>query len=496
MVLMPIHLMMLLLAGGAGPSRLPIASDTLGRCADDLDRLVKKVEQNYAGFLLEVTGPGRAEFERHHARLRSRARAAVGDACFFVLRDLIDYFHDPHLFIYQNTDLDTGETARRAAAVQTVDLTEASARRDLDARQGRLDPLEGIWRDRGLRVAIVPARNGAKDRLLAVVLTADTSIWKPGAVRATFVRRDDGSYNGEVYEANYGRRIVRGEVYKRVLLRFSPGIWGKEYPVEEADRGLVDPSDAHRPTLLIRGRTVVLSIPSHDPSYKRALDSLIRENAAQLSTATKLILDLRGNEGGSSFMTNGLMPYVMSDSLRPSPLPDGPAVILSSEDQIRYATRSFASPGGVDSSPGLQRLLARMRANPGKLVPLADSLDPPDDEPRDSVRPGLRKVGLLVDRGTVSAAEAFLVRAMRSRRVTVFGEATGGALDYQSVSIVRFQASGKRWYFGYPTITARADLPKGGIKGRGVQPNIRIEWSREPDPIGRVERELDRVAWP
>lgn len=162
--------------------------------------------------------------------------------------------------------------------------------------------------------------------------------------------------------------------------------------------------------------------------------------------------------------------------------------MLSSDDQIAYVQRFMVY--GPDTLPTIQRLLSRLRANPGRLVPVEDSLDTPQPQP-DSVIQGPVRVGIIVDGGTVSAAEAFLLRAMRSTRVTVFGENTGGALDYQSVFIVPFQAERpSRWLLGYPTITARADLPKGGIKGRGIEPRVKLDLAREADVLGSIERHL------
>jgi hypothetical protein len=286
------------------------------------------------------------------------------------------------------------------------------------------------------------------------------------------------------------RRFVRPSLHKRVLLRLSPGMWGREFPLAASDSGLISPVDPHHATMRIRGGTAVLSIPSHDPAYRRVLDSLIDRHDTDLRTAERLIVDLRGNEGGSSQMTARLIPYLDSEERRPSVLPDWPAVMLSSPDQITYVQRFWVS--GTDTLPPIRRLLARLRASPGALVPLEDSLYQPEPPRRDPVIRGPARVGIIVDRGTVSAAEAFLVWAMRSTRVTVFGENTAGALDYQSVSIVPFQAERpSRWLLGYPTITAHARLPERGIRGRGIAPQVRLD-PRASGVIAAVEQMLLR----
>lgn len=119
-----------------------------------------------------------------------------------------------------------------------------------------------------------------------------------------------------------------------------------------------------------------------------------------------------------------------------------------------------------------------------------DSLDPPPTAHCVVPVYGPRRVGVLVDGGTVSAAEAFLVQTMRSTRVTTFGRPTAGALDYENVSIVAILPNEHRWLLGYPTVTAQPDLPADGVRGKGIRPDVLMDLSRDSDPIARVARAL------
>ncbi len=123
-----------------------------------------------------------------------------------------------------------------------------------------------------------------------------------------------------------------------------------------------------------------------------------------------------------------------------------------------------------------------MRAHPGELVPIMDPAEPPD--PGTEVVPiyGPRRVAVLIDRGTVSASEVTVSEVQRSRRAVVIGQPTAGALDYQSTFIVPIAEGERRWYLGYPTITAHPGLPAGGIRGKGLAPDVMVDWSRVDDP--------------
>jgi len=464
-------------------------SDSAPSCAADLAMLERKMHDNYAGYTLELRGEHLRQFAAMKAAMQQRADSASGDGCYFVLRDFVDWFDDPHLFVYQIADVDSAETSRRAAAVAKRGVTEAGARHYFQQRGTRLDPIEGIWYDRGLRVAIVPDSAKGAGRFVAVLLASDTTTWTPGSVRAYIAKRRDGAYDVDLSQPNYSVSHLRGEIYRHVLLRLSPGIWGKAFPVPAADTGTLDPVDPHRPVLYERNGTMVFAIPSHD-GFKAVIDSMVAAHASGLASAKRLIIDLRGNEGGSAGMTDALGPYVALKTDLPNPFLLDKSMILSSPSQISYAHRGF----GSDTSAFVRSLVKRMESHPGELVPLDDPAAPPTPpDPRDwVVASGPRAVGVITDHGTVSAAEVVVIDALRSARSTVFGEPTAGALDYQSVSIISISPREPRWALGYPTVTRSAELPRGGMRGKGIPPQVRLDLSKVADPVAVVNAALAR----
>ncbi len=459
-------------------------------CRQDVDSLQRRIEMNYAGYVLEVDGRKRRQLDDTLTAIRAKADGTSAADCLPLLNLLVAWYRDPHLFVFQEDIPDTTEAGRRRATVMRRDLSEAAARAYFAQNRAHLDPVEGIWNDAGIRIAIVPAGRDSRDNFDAVVISSDTAGWQPGEIRAQLTRRTGGGYDAAFWTRSRNVKSLVGKIYRRVLLRFDPGMWGKEYPVARTDSGSVNPVDAHRAVLQMRGSTVVLSIPSHDPPYRFTLDTLLKANDAALRSANRLIVDLRGNEGGSSWVTNGLLPFIISDPPRRSPYEDDDPVMLSSPNQIAYAKRSFAGPQGPDSSPSLLRLLARMNANPGKLVPLSDSLDPPSATPHITPTYGPKKIAVMVDHGTVSASEVLVLRALLSTRAVVIGEPTEGALDYQSTNIVWFSTLERRWGLGYPTVTRSTKLPLNGMRGVGIKPDVRADWSRIADPVGYVENLL------
>ena len=91
----------------------------------------------------------------------------------------------------------------------------------------------------------------------------------------------------------------------------------------------------------------------------------------------------------------------------------------------------------------------------------------------------------MTDGGVASAAEAFLLFALHSPKVTVFGEPTARMIDYQNVSISPSGAPGSGLYLGYPTTAASSELPRGGLNRTGIVPHVRLDLAGV-DPIAAI----------
>ncbi len=469
---------LLSLAGAVAPSP--------PSCTDLLEGLRAKLEADYAGYQLEVAGHRDAAYGALLTGLRRRAAGvAAGGDCFPVLEAFIAWFDDPHLFVYQSPRLDSAEARRRLAEIRTVPLDEAGVRRTVAARGTKADPIEGIWHERGLRLGVVPNPGGTPGRFIAVVLSSDTTTLQAGMVGAVFTRRGD-AYTVELRWRSMALTRPPVSLHRSgTLLRMSPTIWSKAWPIPAGEPAPPDTADARRPTWGAVDGVPVIAIPSHQYQYKAVLDSLLAVHHEALQNADYLVVDLRGTEGGASPMSNGLLPYLVGEPEDDPSQVDGMPVLLSSPDQIGYARRAF----GSDSSAFVRRLVAAMEAAPGRLVPMFDSGGFPVD-PDPAAIYGPQRVAVLIDGGTVSAAEVLVLKARRSARALVIGEPTAGALDYQSTSIVSIHPEEKRFYLGYPTITARADLPKGGMRGKGIAPERPLRWSSVADPVRAAIRLL------
>ncbi len=473
------------------------ASDGAGcECRVAFDDLVRKVEADYVGYHLGIRGRRDAEYRRHVRSLAARAARAAPDDCVRVLQDFVRFFRDGHLFVGQWPETDEAERARLASAAERTRFrTEADIRRELDRRAGRLDPIEGVWYAKdGSRVGVVRDPKPGRRDFVAVILATPVEGWEPGQVKAEFRRLGDGSYDAVLYADDHSPR--RPDVYSRgerggaavrrgVLLHMPPTTWGKAYPLAADERGALDPTDPRRPTArVVDDSTVVVSVPSHVPEYAPVLKELVDRFADRIVRAETLVVDLRGDEGGSAWMTDVLMPYIVTTAKRPPRYwREGRASVLSSPDNIAYferASKEGWAPAG---------LVDRMRANPGRVVAYDSGAETPDEEVAAAAGP--RRVAILVDGGVVSAGEAFVLSAMRNEKVVLFGENTGGVIDYQSTQIVGIGSCRRLGFgLGVPTVAASDRLPRGGANAAGIPPDVRIPRGVR-DPVRFV---IDYVA--
>jgi C-terminal processing protease CtpA/Prc len=127
-------------------------------------------------------------------------------------------------------------------------------------------------------------------------------------------------------------------------------------------------------------------------------------------------------------------------------------------------------------------VIAEMRRNEGSYTPVRRRTH---SEPQVFENP--RTVAILVDRYCASSCESFLFAAKQSSKVTVYGENTGGFLDYGNVMAV--PTPNPALSLNMPTARS-GHLEERAYDNVGIDPDVRIpegvlmwvEWVRERLP--------------
>lgn len=233
---------------------------------------------------------------------------------------------------------------------------------------------------------------------------------------------------------------------------------------------------------LLDDKTVLLRLPSFEWKEKKNIDSLLQAYDPQLKKMPNWIIDLRGNDGGTDYAFGGLMPYIYTN-----PIKIKPDEFLSSEENINILTENLKdselSQAGKDFTAGVIKL---MKQHPNQFVNPSgkDSFEVKFD----TIYQYPTKVAILIDKNTASSAESFLLNAIQSSKVKVYGEHSAGMLDYNNTQF--FNIPCKDLNLVIP-IGRSKRLPENPIDNIGVKPDIKID-VKEPDKIEYIKKAMER----
>lgn len=449
-------------------------------CVAVMGQLRQTVETDYVGYAVAIAPePARlAAYQAVAVEAERRAQTVAPTDCTQELRRFVGYFDDPHLFVLERPEL----TAAQAEAYRT-----AHAPRPVPpAPAAELEGLQGVWVAPEFDIHVVPDGPG---RHVAVVAATRDNGWRVGDVAARFVETD-GIIQATVYRSEDRAPIRYAAELQRdgLILHMPPVSWGRRLEVADASSPF-DPSRPRAPAFAPLGdRAAIVTLPSFSPDHRQAIVDLVAAHDAVIRARTLLIIDLRGNDGGSTALARPLAPYYVSANMAPATGPRVHPHAVSSLRIIRYYSNIRDSLPQGQERAFYDDFIARMQARPGRLVPYFEDqalaamlLATPAPE---TIHPTPQHVAFLVDRHSVSAAEAILIEARRSARVTVFGEPTGGSIDYQNVTMFSVGEGPLRHLLGLPVVAASDELPGRGFNATGVP--VDIDLTGQADWVGAV----------
>ncbi|MFN4091402.1 MAG: S41 family peptidase [Brevundimonas sp.] len=437
-------------------------------CAAVLGKIRQAVETDYVGYAVAIAPePARlAAYQAFAVEAERRAQTVAPTDCTHALRRFVGYFDDPHLFVLERPEL---------AAAQAEAYRTAHAPRPVPpAPAADLEGLQGVWVAPEFDIHVVPEGTG---RHVAIVAAARDDAWHVGDVAARFVETD-GTIQATVYRSEDRAPIRYAAALQRdgMILHMPPLSWGRRLDTADASSPF-DPSRPRAPTFAPLGdRAAIVALPSFSPEHRQAIVDLVSAHDADIRARPLLIIDLRGNDGGSTALARPLAPYYASANMAPATGPRVHPHAVSSPRIIRYYSNIRDSLPQGQERAFYDDFIARMQARPGRLVPYFEDqalaamlLATPAPE---TIHPTPQHVAILVDRHSVSAAEAVLIEARRSARVTVFGEPTGGSIDYQNVTMFSVGEGEMRHLLGLPVVAASDELPGRGFNATGVPVDV------------------------
>lgn len=418
----------------------------------DMAYLVHTIQKVYAGY----PDKDKAGFAKLVEKL---GKEPVTDT-FAQLSKLTYFFNDLHLLLYDYQVVQTIDTvqcrAQYAAVINHCNNAELS-----DAR-------EGYWESE-LGNCIIAIKKVNNNPLTYHGYIVETLTKAPqGLCVLKMVQQPDGYFMTDYVEERMAYRVFLRAAFKNdeVLWVNSYGRWHKmqHYQPDQlsnANRFSFNPS-----VKLLDGNTVLVTLPDFGRRYVKLTDSLIKAHEEAIAHATTLIVDIRNNMGGVVDNYLPLLPFIYQ-----KPIVHCASFQLCSDGLISYYQEladGYAQRKDRAGEERLKKKIDSLKAHEGSFV----------YHPADTLIKGLaatafpKNVALIVNNECISAAELMVLNFKQSNKVKVFGELTGGAVDY--LDAISLDVPSKR--FALLVATSKREIKIDGSRydGRGIQPDVAI----------------------
>ena len=254
-------------------------------------------------------------------------------------------------------------------------------------------------------------------------------------------------------------------------------------------RSMAAAAGAARPALplptfrVLSAKTALLTVPSFADQAGDAIARTLAEHARDLAQRPNLVIDVRGNGGGSDWTYQPLLPLVAANTRR-----DVGAMLLATPANSA-ANRDVCALLAPESKQC--RDAARAESEAMDRAPAGTFIPMPGERAVDIVEPGRvaanpRRIGVLVDRRCGSTCEEFLLAVRQSFKVKLFGQSSAGSLDYSNLRPFVLP-SGKRLLMYATSRSLR--LPQFAVDLAGIPPDQ--AWPAPADAAAREQEVRD-----
>lgn len=451
--ILPVFLIMLM-------SCNPGKNESSCTCSDEFLFAKAYLEENYAGFSDKVKAGNRKEYEAHSDEYLQLSKVAETVLqCQSVIAGWSSFFRDGHVQIHFTVDLpdEYDEDQKRS-------ILEQTERIKLNEKAIGKNKIEGIYytADSSYKMAIMQSATSFRD-YAGVILDAKSDWWEEGMVKAEFKELDENKFLVTNYNLYHHPRMREVTFTAEGT---SDGLWFRE--------GFVNPDASDLDTIVsakrISSSTMYVRLGSFEDYVAPIIDSVFTAIADDLSASDYLILDIRGNGGGSDYTYQPVLPWICTDTMRSVGVD-----VLATAGNIKAWENMFADYPDIPEKmqAKINELIEKMKDSEGQLVNLVDDSETVMDE----VKAKPAKIVVLIDGEVASSGEQFVLDAMESSKVTIMGHPTAGILDYANVRRKDLNCMPIELFYA-TTRSRRVDMGKG-VDETGILPHITLSTSED-----------------
>lgn len=422
---------------------------------NDLEFLVEKIKLDYPAYKEKTRN---IDFDSFVYRI-----AAAHTDTFKAMATIVDFFKDRHLdLIRPKTSYDIDKARCRKDYNRVIHYLERTSSRK---------PYEGFWINDYNNCIIALKQEGDQPLLYKgyVVASRDSNLLYPGMTGFEFERTGSGQYFGTFISGYTGSQFYVTTSFRNDSV-FTTGANSKWKKLRKYTPGLLcslPVFDKNARGTLLDKDNYLITIPGNTELNTAIIDSIVKRDYAQISKAKKLIIDLRNNLGGTIRTYAPLMPFLYT-----GPIARTHAYSYCTEDGIARELEqieSYRRSKDVDTAllQSWEALIADKQRKVGEFIAgSADTLV------CDSVMASPQQVAILINYGCQSAAEMMVLECKQSKKVTLFGEHTMGAIDQLSYFPIELPSKKYRLLMA----SGKRIIPPGGapIDGTGIYPDVPI----------------------
>lgn len=423
-------------------------------CETNYNWLKKTIEENDAGFQSVILEKGVDFYNFHNNSFAGKIKAETDlMKCSELLKSWLKFFRKEHLYLFPVIENKQTDFPKHEINIENF-------KKDLKTKE--YDFIDGIWETGSYEVVILKENQ----QMLGVVLNTTNPNWEKGQIKFIL---DENLNKGTFFlgdNAHSPKNIEKIEYLTKGILILDNFYLKRKYPEynfsEEETSFLADMTTTEPIFKQIGQNTNYLRIPSFAYDKKDEIKELIRKHFDDLTNTENLIIDLRGNGGGSDESFFPLISLIYTN-----PVVSMGIERLSSEiNNKSFKEELDFTQMSKDDADWYKEKLSELENNIGKFI---------DTEGvkfrtnmRDTVYEKPANVSVIIDKYCASSTEEFLLMARQSKKVKLFGHPTSGALDVSNLNEIISPTNDFRLYYGM-TKSIRENYK---IDDTGIQPDF------------------------
>jgi hypothetical protein len=415
---------------------LQVATAQNCNCRQVSKGIIEKIEKNY---VIKDSLKFNSKFQAIK-RLVYGDKVIARNKCGAFLQNLAESLNDKHIRIMQHNGTDTAYRPPKFEG-------------DIDEPGAPWAYAGSMWQTMigGDVTYRLIGDKSEKRRYWLVVTESNNPRWRVGDIKA-WVYDYKGQMYAEYIMNNYNKNNVKISISKNLI-----DVGGLFYFYRKGGAMARE----NKPVSVFQTDSASYSYIKIADAVSNLADSILKQNRDIISKTPHWVIDVRDNMGGSVRSFSSLTPYLYTNPIR---IESG--YYLASEENISQMEESvkWLRSQKAGSEKGYERFVNILRQNMGKLV-----LDSGSYYRQDSIYQYPSKISIIMNNKSASATELFLIRALQSKKVKLFGQNTYGAGD--KLDAYDFNVGYCNYHVSIPVSLRIRESYKKEIDMIGIPPN-------------------------